>query len=419
MARNAIVLAVLLLISAPARAQVGQVKPVACDPRMALGGNVTFESNSGRFLKPPQGGGTVHRNAVSIVLKLGQAKIAVAIDGDSADASKPNLARLDFTGQGTFDTTHVIPLVTVPRDPSSMGLIHFGPATMEVEYQGRKIPVSIYGEYQKSDYWRFLSLKVGTGLEGQCRFGSKVYPVRILDGNGNLSAGDAVKASDGKRIGRREAGVVLTNSDGQVTCDTLVVDTGDGKFDKSVVKSMYGQPVFLDGKWYDVRLSEDRKTVSAKLLDLPTGQLKIGHDDWRILLTGKDCVLSLAGNQEPVPVPAGQYTIFNYLEQGPADKDGNRAKISSGTRDPVTYKFKTVTIPADTLTTVAIGSPITAELKARHSGKLASFDLKLTDASGAAVDYVRMPSGASPDAPKFEVFDELDKSVYTTSMEYG
>jgi len=287
----------------------------------------------------------------------------------------------------------------------------FGPATLKVLRNGKTIPVGVTGNYRKSSTYGRLDLRLRAALGGTCRFGDKVRAVRVIDGNSNLSFSDAARP----RL--RRGGVV-----GMVGGDTVVVDTGDGKFAKPT-KALYGQPVLVEGKWYRVDVSKDETKVSARQVDVATGQIKIDHEQWSARVVGKKHILCLAGGKDPLTVPGDQYVVGMYQESAPTGYERrSKAHLGLGLRSVYSGKVPTFAVTAGKVTNVPVGSPLNAQVDARRSrGSSYTLSLKFTDAAGREVDYLSVPGARSgrPDSPKVKILDAEGKTVFQTTLEYG
>ena len=400
--KKAFVLCVFLVLPGVLHAAVGDLKPVSVSPRQALMAKPLFGSR-GSFTKPTEGDGTVNKHAMVATLKSGKLVIKVAIDTRSPDTKVPDVIRFDFTGEGKFDDKLVVPLKRLNQDQAS-----FGPATLDVQVDGRTIPVTVRGGYFKSGTYRQMNVSFGTAVEGTCAFGEKTYAVRVIDGNNNLRLGDVTtQIKHNRKLMGINAG------------DTLVVDTGDGSFAKPI-KSFYGQPVLVDGKWYDVTISADVSKVSARQMEIEeAGTIKITHKEWSATFIGEKYILMLKGDTAPIAVPPDRYVVTDYQEMVGSEPGKSPARLMSGFGGNYPGKGKVVEVKADQMTEIPIGSPLTASITAKQSGRTVRLSLVLTDASGANVDDLTGPKGGRPPAPKVEIFDTEGKSVYKCTLEYG
>ena len=213
---------------------------------------------------------------------------------------------------------------------------------------------------------------------------------------------------------------------GVVAGDTLLIDTGDGKFGRAVQKSFFGLPVKVGTDWYEVEVSGDGAKVSAVPTAIETGQIRIAHGSWSAMLVGKKHLVNLSGGSDPIDVPADEYAVMNYAERG----TGGSAKAHVRCRNSNIRvgNAKTLEIAAGELTEVTIGSPLTAKLKVRQQAgrrllgakqRQVNFSLELTDAYGASVSSLTGANGQQPPEPRIEVFDAAGKKVHSGAMKYG
>jgi len=247
-------------------------------------------------------------------------------------------------------------------------------------------------------------LSLGVAAQADCRFGAKTYPVQIIDGNSNLRLGDGVRTARGGIAPR---------------ADTIAVDLGDGKFDsnKTVQRTFYGQCVFVDGVWYDVKISEDGTKIEAEALAVKTGRLKIDHDEYGLTLVGDKHVLRLSGAREPIPVPADRYRLIEYRQYaGDAATGKGVLQCRAG---PSGAGAKTIEVLPGKLTELKIGTPMTASLQVRQSGSVVGFSLVLVDAAGMTVGSLTIPQRGLPPAPQIKILDQAGKLVHSGKMRYG
>jgi hypothetical protein len=374
-----------------------------------------YFASSGNFVKASEDAGTVSPHAV--VARLGgPIEFAIAIDSSTPDAAGPDLVRFDFTAQGHFADAPTAPL-NVTSQQSGMVEAKIGPAVIQVPVGGQTIQVRVWGDYTK--YQRsYRSVKIGfdLGLQGVCDFGGKSYAVCVADATGNLRVGDAFKpvVTGSKLMGRTEG-------------DTLFIDTGEGAFEDpaKVICVGYGQPVWLDGAWYEVKIGDDGKSLAAQRVDLPTGRLKIANANWEILLVSPERVMwawSTQANQE-VPVPAGEYVVMRYKQYAEFRKADGGAILMEGPGPEQGQMMRTPVDPVvkvlpDATAELAIGAPLTVKPEISRSGQQARFSLKVTDAAGHQPNYVELKGGDNPVAT-VHVLDASGTDVHTAKLEYG
>jgi hypothetical protein len=236
--------------------------------------------------------------------------------------------------------------------------------------------------------------------------------VRIVDANGNLRIDDV--ATPIKRGGK-----VVSMLRG----DTLVVDTGDGSFTKDVQRVHLGLPVFVDGAWYDMQLSDDRSALSAKRISKTTGYVQVPHAQCGGLLIGKKHIISLSGGREKIPVPPDEYVVVDFWQvikpEGATDKTAEAEILFRGHTAVYKGTAKSFKVDAGKTVKLDVGSPLVASFTIQQAPGRVTFGLDLRDSSGAAVDSVKLPGGKRPGAPKLEIHDASGKCVYKASLTYG
>jgi len=399
MTSTRLILGVCIVLSAVA-APAGEVAPVACDPSAALDYQPRT-SVYGMASKPAEGSGAVDAKAVVLMIHSPAGQIAVAVDSAKPDAKAADTLRFDFTGKGQFAGAPTVPI----KPPPGRGYqTAFGPQTVQAALPGGTIPVTVHGQYIKSDDFRYMTLHIGTAVQGKGRFGKRVLPVRIIDGNGNLKAGDTWRTSG--RSTRRG--------------DTLAIDLGDGSFTKDVRKACYGSPIEVDGAWYSVGMAADGKTLTVNPIDVKLGKIHIKQPKWSCMLVGQKHLLYLAGGDEPVAVPVDTYLVTRYQQWSTATASGQRAHLKCTDFTTRGAERAMVAVEAGKTAAVEIGSPLTASIHARSrsNGKV-SLSLSLTDAAQRSVSSLTLPNGRRPDPPKVTVRDADGKTVYTCALEYG
>jgi hypothetical protein len=402
MKNTGVALSVLLLTAGTLRAGLGDVSYVPCEPGKGLQ-NLSLPASNREFGKPGPDSGTVNPDAIVATLRSGA--ILVAVDSKTPDAESPDVVRFDFSGKGKFNDDHVVPLrLTSPGGRAQD--FRFGPTTLEVQRERETLPVTVEGRYYKSGTNRYLWLRLGLAAQATCRFADKTYPVRLMDGDSNLRVDDS-----GKPMKYRSWTVGLTPG------DTIAVDLGDGEFGESVRQAFYGQPILVNGTWYEVKLSPDRKKITTKALDLKTGQIKIGHDNYTLKLVGEKHSLCLSGAKDAVSVPEDRYTLIEYVEALPNAPQG--AGLWCGRRAAYTGKAKVFEVVGGKVTELTIGSPLTASAQVSQRGTTVRLSLNLVDAAGMAVDNLVIAPKGTPPAPTLKIRDETGKMVHKGTMGYG
>ncbi len=282
--------------------------------------------------------------------------------------------------------------LTSPDDPAVKCEIpfatqaRFGPATLT----NRHITWSIDGLYTvNADHTAKLQLRAAPVLAGSCVFGKLTAKVLLIDANLNGAFGDR--------------GSVLTNGAeawGYTPGDRLAVDTGAGDF-ATFVKSAYGQPLQLNGAWYDVTFADGAFT--AKPLALKAGTLTIDHAAWAGVLIGKQYQFCLFGDAKPIALPADQYTLV-YFSDSPLFT--MPVAISNLRRPCAVAPGKT--------TAASIDTRVTATCDAAVENRVITVNLTLKDAVGNTLEADALATGKyGTKAPKFVILDHTGKAVQT------
>ncbi len=397
-------------------AEVGTLRPVACDGKSSQQSYQPLTAGTDDFAKAGADSGTVNPLATVAKCRGANTSVWVAIDSSHPGAKMPDVIRLDFSGEGRFQDALVAPLKMQSSGGGVYGVID--PVTVTINRNGVALPVRVDGHYYKHSDYRTLRVNVQTVREGLCDFGGKVRPVRVVDGDNNLTLPD--KLEMGPVAGR--LGVIALG-------DTLLVDIGGGNptFEK-VARAAYGHPVLVDGRWYDVTVSEDASTVAAAAVGPKTGYIQVDHDSYWLRLASKDRVITWDGGRDPVPVPAGQYEI---VASGQIVLDSDQTKevgvVMCRSRAQTGPPVK-VTVTAGETLKLASGSPVTVRIVedtryARASGRrsVVRLTLEQRDAAGMIIsDLVLGDNRMPPTRPvTFRVVDAAGKTVHRGTMEYG
>jgi hypothetical protein len=353
------------------------IKFRAADPRAALchASRVvdTFESSRA---------GVLSRTAVVGVLETFYGPIHVAID--TRGSNEPQTVTFDFTGTGQF-----IKATPVQVKPQKSGAYFWGelaPTKADIQRAGYRFPVGIMGSVYRSADSQSVDVQFGTMLESKCNFGARQLNVDIIDGDQNLHFGDKTEL----------------NGDKLTIGDTLVIRDATGRY-----KTLFGQPVQVDGQWYELTIGDDL-TLSAVPLDITADGLKISHDEWSAILIGKKYIFGISGDTDPVTIPADTYTLVRYEERV------GMAKISCLGRGK-----QTVTVRENGTTTLQAGSPIMGLPVIQQVGSNVVIRARLIDSAGLNVSQLRLPSGKRPPPPVVGIFNQQGKSLYQATLEYG
>ena len=409
-----LLIAVAVLLVAFVEAVAAPATLVAKTPRGVLL-PYRYYADISQFDRPSDDSGTTSPYAVVARLR-GPLRFDVAIDATTPEATEPELVLLDFSGKGRFTDACTAPLkITAGAGHTIEAMI--GPVPIHIPLDGRVLAVTVRGNYQRQGLtYRRLKIGFDVGLQGRCDFGGKTRTVCVVDGTGDLRPGDPFKPilRDGQVAGR-------------TTGDTLMIDTGDGTFEdpSKVIRVCYGQPVWIDGAWYDVKVGDDGSSLQVDRVDLPTGRLKVAAANWEMILVSPQRVMWVSSTQpgQDLPLPAGSYVVMRFkqyaqfgesdsaaiLVEGPSTNQGHMERIPS---DPV------VQIMPDGTAELAIGTPLTAEVEASVSGSEVRFSLKVTDAGGRSPDYVKIAGDRRPQ-PTLRVLDAAGKEVHAAAIEYG
>lgn len=333
-------------------------------------------------------------------------RFPMALDFSSADAKDPDLLYVDFSGEGKFSKDSAIKLTkaTPPsKDIEYMGELN---GTIQAHRGGVTYPLAVQGAVARMGKAYVITLGFAAATQGACDFGGKTHMVRLVDATSNFRFDDAGK------VDRKSTGT-------DIGSDLVLVDTGDGSF-KSCVKAWYGQPIFVDGQWYNLTASAEG-SASVESADIKSGLIAIAPANCEVTLV-RDSKPYLVG--APGPLPAGEYKLMVLKEFTKSDEPAKRGWLLAGITDFLSGKAKSITIDEGKTAELALGSPLTADLTATVNGHDVAFTLSAPKTQGGlAVAYIGAPGTVLPlrkvDAPKVQVEDTAGKVVETISLEYG
>ena len=424
MARKTLIAALLAAVGAVDAAR-GELVPVACDPDeagfppMMMAGMVND--------KPGQDRGVLTEKARigTATVPGGKLSIQFALDYSKADTDRPDVLYVDFAGKGKFDKlARKCRIALKPPKAGGKGVeqVEIGPARIEVRRGGKTFPLVVRGMYMtmgqvgqaKRPPMVYVGLSFAPAVEGKCTFGKRDRRVRLVDNTGDF------RFDQKGKFDRKDP-----QSMGMPPGDTVLVDTGDGTFTRSVIRVYYGQPVFVDGAWYDVSISPDGGAVAAKRVDIKSGKLAAGHDRWEVVLEGGGKILRVTGGREAAAVPCGTYKLMYFRQWSAPDAAGKRGWLLTGLVEFMggPDKAKTVTIAAGQTARLTAGAALQTTLAAKAAEQgVVRISLSLKDQGEMSVMTITAPGGgmfSRPDPPKVTVLDKQGKTVHTAALEYG
>jgi len=334
-------------------------------------------------------------------------KVCVALDGDGV--------RVDFTGEGRFADAPTVKR-TGGMMSSFMDQTTFGPATVKTTVDGREVPVTVriwdsrtYTRVQQQgkvilQQQRHVTLAMAVMAVGRCRFGEKVYAVRVIDTNHTLRLGDGARPG---KAARRPSDAAAAH---RVDRDLVEIDTHNEAFQQADIQVVCGQATQVDGKWYRLEVDAGGGKITATPVRVEVGEVLIPKGKWSALLSGDENHLILHGGNAPVAVPADTYTVIDYEEQIPGS--GKRPHALT-----VAHLPKKVVVKPGQTARLSIGSPLTGTVAVSQSKGTVELNLKLTDVAGNPVG-LSGPKGYPP-LPKVTVLDARGRETHAATLEYG
>ena len=392
--------------------QVG-IRPVACDPDQ-----VPFPPPAMQGMlkeSPAEGQAVLSDRAVMGKLEMPGFTLSpkVAIDYSQPAAEQPDVLHIDFTGEGQFDKETAVPLHVSAEQSSGRRQAVFGPAEFETQHDNQMFLVSVRGLHVQLGNQNHVVLTAVTAIEGECSFAGGWHAVRFVDGTGDLRFDQAGKFDSKKR-----------RSMGPTSGDIVIIDLEDDDFDGAVLKAYYGQPVFVDGAWYEVTLADDRSQITATPVQVEHGMVGSGAERWAAVLECDGEAFYVAGGDELAALPVGQYKLVYFQQWSAPDTEGRQACLLAGLNESMSGRGKTITIEPGQTTRLDLGAPLTARFSARVSNNRAvefRMDKPMT-AGGLSVTLVSRDGSLwrqRPDPPKVVILNEQLQEVDVVTLEYG
>lgn len=361
--------------------------------------------------RAPPNAGTVNPKALVAAVSNGLLNMTVALDSKEPDSPEFDILRVDFTGKGDFKNATIIRRQMVELHPKTKAVHYqFCEDPIEVTIGQRKYGLSfscVYTEQEDTPTakaMRRLVFSIGTMAQGVCQFGDKAHNIRLLDGDGTLRVND---------LFTRTGLAAVTNEDNPSPLgvgDRVFVDTSDGEF-RQEIGGFYGHPVLVDGRLWNLTVSPDGATVSAKPYAGETGMIHINHVAWQASFVGDSHIVQVGGGQDPVPIPPDRYQMREYMEWDSADwQQGERQWLHWG--EP--WQSMPVKVERGKTTEVVVGSPLHATITttaARAGGYL--IETHEWDASGAVAWITTGPGHLRKTCPTFNISDDAGKAVAT------
>ena len=375
----------LLLLAVPVFAALGTVTYVAGQGETRI--TVTAE----QFGKPGTATGLTAPLARVANVPFNDGKLSVALDADTADGKQCTRVRLDFTGAAAFTPEHSLELSAAQGDYAFIT-----PKDFSLTMGGRTLPVRIGGYLTYTRKKPSLLLTCGVEAQARCAFGDKTHTVHIIDANGNWRYGDANPV------------LTLPHRGNIFTGDRVQVDTAEEPAALAApVWGWYGQPIAVDGQWYQIAISADESTITVTPFTGALGTVSLTAEHWNGIFIGKQYMVDIAGTAQPQTIPADDYHLVSY--QDTPDPTAGTAPLVISDYDG---KGKVYSVQANADTAINLGPSLTARVEVRQDGRELIFALTATDAEG--VPFAHLGNNIP-----FAVTDQQGNKVYENTFESG
>jgi len=302
-------------------------------------------------------------------IRKGATTVAVAFDSTEPDSPHFDVLRIDTTGRGDFNGAAVVPRSLIQDFPAKESYrYHFEDYGVSLSLMDRQILAWIDLYYLAGGTGPHLQYRGGTSAEGRCQFGDKVYWIRFVDANSTLRVTD-------------EPRLVSAWGRDHIEGDYIYVYTHGENLVRASL-GYYGQPIQVDGQWWNVRIAGDGQHVTAEPYQGPLTRLQLKHPFWRLMLLGKNSILNVSGGEESVAVPAGQYTVYQYHEYVSPQPDSESQNLEMSNHLRPSLGEAKLHLKAGTDTVFRIGTPLRVTLGVSQRDGSLFFDVELRDCQG-------------------------------------
>ena len=316
----------------------------------------------------------------------------------------PRVVRWDLTNKGDFSQAVTIPLTNVSSTSGGPPSCTFEKPGLMVRLGDTDVPVDFVCDYAIGSRGPYVDLLLAACCEGRCRFGQAVHAVRVFDQSNNLRFTDVAKAVvyEGRVTGFEPA-------------DVVVVDLEDRRFRRRTSFGLYGHPICVDGKLWNVTITDDLK-ISAEPYQGATGLVKIDHPVWSCWFIGRRRIMALSGGPEPLPLPEDAYLPARYKEY--TSTQASRTELWLGNLYPSVSDRGRLDVAPGKTATLRIGSPLGGRMTARPSGGQVVFEVEFTDVTGLPLWQLLLPDRSMPPEPFVDITDAAGKPIGRIKLKY-
>ena len=184
-----------------------------------------------------------------------------------------------------------------------------------------------------------------------------------------------------------------------------------------VAAGWYGQPVQVDGTWYNVVMSGGGTQVTATPSRGPFGKIRIDADSWTATLVSAEHILKVQGGKEPVSVPAGRYVVHAAT----IDKAGVRAGIVdnriAGGKGRTVFEVGACQVAVNPFG----ATPFTARVAVQQQPKSRTvlFQPTITEGGGRTVaSVIAVGPDGRQDVGEIQVYSN-GRMVYSAALDFG
>jgi hypothetical protein len=234
---------------------------------------------------------------------------------DSDDLKKKGYHRLHFDFDGDRDLTDDKPVDAEPDAEEQSGGIArvFFPlhVTLELKEGKFEYPFAItVSSHEEHGRYAYAALMPAAYREATIQLEGKPRHVAILDYNSNGRFNDEFKINPD-----------INMSDGSIwpeTGDIVIIDgkSGTGEYYWEAVsgpaRQYLSKLVNIDGRFYDIKLTECGDKLTLKPSTLATGSITNPSERFRAFLHGKNGIVKISGEKgKPVAVPEGDWKLLS------------------------------------------------------------------------------------------------------------
>ncbi|MFH1741637.1 MAG: hypothetical protein ABIH23_21735 [bacterium] len=364
------------------------------------------------------------------VAQFGSEYFAFVLDSTDLDAQGYDRLYLDRNCNGDLTDDEIIQARPMPENiqfppgynqrefPRVDCTIHVGDAETEYSFfLNAMCNTNVGSGSNSSQMYVHVTLNPGAYREGEITLDGTQRQIVLLDFNSNGRFDDAfTNVEDGTRLY------------GTSTADILLIDLdrNDPSFRGIRVtdrkeRNPVSNFICIDNKFYTLEISPSGEELTISPSPLPLGSITNPNGGFEALLcNGKDYVKIFGEKSKPVPLPAGDWKLMEYVISAADPTGGGQptfiAAIASGICPAVTVKESETSI-------FRFGPPFrpivdVRAMGGRGPGAQAQMQLRIVGSAGEQCTNL-MVNGNRPENPSFVIAKKDGEIIERANFEYG